>query len=141
MTLQTLIPRCYNTRCFLEPSGGVVDDLMVYYIKANEYLLVVNASNTDKDFKWLSNNLGSFDVKIENVSGFYGQIALQGPLAKDILEAIIKTSSKLPFMHFDYFEYEGNELLISRSGYTGEDGFEIYASKAQPLLNCSMNCS
>lgn len=123
-----LNPKMLQYTLFLEPSGGVVDDLMVYYIKANEYLLVVNASNTDKDFKWLSNNLGSFDVKIENVSGFYGQIALQGPLAKDILEAIIKTSSKLPFMHFDYFEYEGNELLISRSGYTGEDGFEIYAS-------------
>lgn len=112
----------------LEPSGGVVDDLMVYMIHSDEFLLVVNASNTDKDYEWLKKHLNGYDLVLENVSGFYGQLAIQGPQAKDFLETIIPGVSQLPFMQFDYFMFNNERIMISRSGYTGEDGFELYAS-------------
>lgn len=113
---------------FLEPTGGVVDDLMVYKINDEQFLLVVNASNTDKDYQWLKKHLDGFNCLLENVSGFYGQLALQGPKSKDIMDQIISGVTKLEFMKFGYFLYNEEEVIISRSGYTGEDGFEIYAS-------------
>jgi aminomethyltransferase len=112
----------------LEKSGGVVDDLMVYKISDTEWLLVVNASNTEKDYKWLVGLKDAFHITLENVSGFYGQLALQGPKAVDVLNQIIPGVDQLKFMMFNYFTFSGEQIIISRSGYTGEDGFEIYAS-------------
>jgi aminomethyltransferase len=117
----------------LEQSGGVIDDLMVYVYDENDYLLVVNASNTDKDYKWLKSKISEFDCTIENVSAFYGQLALQGREAVHILSEMIPGVETLPFMKFDTFLVENESVMVSRSGYTGEDGFEIYASNPMTL--------
>lgn len=116
----------YTLLC--EPTGGVIDDLMVYRFHAEHYLLVVNASNTLKDFKWLQSQLSGYDITLDNVSEFYGQLAVQGPQAVTILKSWIPSIETLSFMQFSVFEWAGHELIISRSGYTGEDGFEIYGS-------------
>ena len=116
----------YTLLC--EESGGVVDDLMVYQYNKEHYLLVVNASNTTKDFKWLTSHQSGYEVELSNDSEFFGQLALQGPKAVDVLKGLIPGVESLTFMHFDTFVWHQNELIISRSGYTGEDGFEIYGS-------------
>lgn len=110
----------------LDSSGFILDDLMVYRQDLDSYLLVVNASNIDKDFNQLDKLKERFEVRLENVSEAYGLIALQGPKAKDVLEKMIAGVCKIPFMSFDEFKHQGERCLISRSGYTGEDGFEIY---------------
>lgn len=115
----------YSLMCY--PDGGVVDDLLIYKYNKEKYFLVVNASNTDKDYEWmLKNKIG--DVEIENVSQNYAEIALQGPLAQDILQKL--TSKNLNEIKFFYFEdgvnIGGLNAIVSRNGYTGEDGFEIY---------------
>lgn len=116
----------------LYPDGGTVDDLLVYKeYAAGHYLLVVNASNIEKDFRWLKDHSDGFDVKITNDSENWGQIALQGPAAEDTLLKVIGYASdaaKLPFYTFKDFEDAGMRVIISRTGYTGEDGFEIYAA-------------
>ena len=115
----------YSPMCY--PDGGVVDDLLIYQINPEHYLLVVNASNTDKDFEWIVQNLNG-DVKAENVSDRYAQLALQGPNAQAILQKL----TDFPLDDIRFFRFAQNvktgtcEALISRSGYTGEDGFEIY---------------
>ncbi|HAQ41696.1 MAG TPA: glycine cleavage system aminomethyltransferase GcvT [Clostridiales bacterium] len=120
----------YTTMCY--PDGGVVDDLLVYKYNREDYLLVVNASNTDKDFDWLKNNVsGSTEVK--NVSSDYAQLALQGPEAQTILQRIVKDDlNEIEFYHFkDNVEVGGIKALVSRTGYTGEDGFELYFASAE----------
>lgn len=116
----------YTLLC--EESGGVVDDLMVYQFNKEHYLLVVNASNTIKDFKWLTSHQSPYDIELSNDSEFFGQLALQGPKAVEILKVLIPEVASLTFMHFDTFVWNHHEFIISRSGYTGEDGFEIYGS-------------
>lgn len=116
----------YTLLC--EESGGVVDDLMVYQYNQEHYLLVVNASNTIKDFKWLTSHQSGYDIELSNDSEFFGQLALQGPKAVLVLKDLIPSVESLVFMHFDTFVWNHHEFIISRSGYTGEDGFEIYGS-------------
>ena len=116
----------YTLLC--EESGGVIDDLMVYRYHKDHYLLVVNASNTLKDYKWLTSHQSGYDIELSNVSDFFGQLAVQGPKAVEVLKPLIPQIDTLTFMQFNTFKWENQELLISRSGYTGEDGFEIYAS-------------
>ena len=116
----------YTLLC--EPSGGVVDDLMVYQYNPEHYLLVVNASNTVKDFKWLTSHQSGYQIELSNDSEFFGQLAFQGPKAVEVLKGLIPDVDALAFMRFDTFIWNKNELIISRSGYTGEDGFEIYGS-------------
>ena len=116
----------YGMMCY--PSGGVVDDLLVYKVNDESYILVVNASNIEKDFAWVVKN-NSFDCVVSNESDKVSEIALQGPLA----EAILRTHTsykleELTFFTFDYMKIDGKEVLVSRTGYTGEDGFEIYGS-------------
>lgn len=124
----------YTTMCY--PHGGVVDDLLVYKYSNENYLLVVNASNTEKDFEWLNKNLFG-NTEVLNVSESYAQIALQGPLAQTILQKI--TENNLDEIEFYYFRDNVNigniKTLVSRTGYTGEDGFELYFDydKAQDL--------
>jgi aminomethyltransferase len=115
----------YTAMCY--PHGGVVDDLLVYKYSNTDYLLVVNASNTEKDYQWMKENIFG-NTEILNVSENYAQLALQGPLAETILQKL--TSKNLNEIEFYYFNDNvkvGNiEALVSRTGYTGEDGFELY---------------
>jgi aminomethyltransferase len=113
-------PMCYS-------NGGVVDDLLVYKYSNQFYLLVVNAANIDKDFEWMKENLID-QVEIENVSEIYAEIAIQGPKSDEILQELTMTSlEEIKFFHFKpHVMIDGREAIVSRTGYTGEDGFEIY---------------
>jgi aminomethyltransferase len=107
--------------------GCFVDDLLVYMISETEYFLVVNAANTDKDFKYMLEKAGRFDVKIDNESDEYTQIAIQGPNAEKLLSQYTDTDlAAIKYYHFTYGKVKGIDCIISRTGYTGEDGFEIY---------------
>lgn len=112
----------------LYENGTIVDDLLVYKVHEEEYFLVVNASNIAKDYEWVVLQTEEFDVTVKNVSEEYSEIAVQGPLAEaKILELMGIDLSGLEFFHFGNYFYGTHPLLISRTGYTGEDGFEIYA--------------
>jgi aminomethyltransferase len=113
-------PMCYE-------SGGTVDDLLVYKLP-DRFLLVVNAANTEKDFAWVQQNAQKFKVTVKDVSAEYGQIAVQGPHAESLLQPF--TASSLRDVRYYWATQTrvlGHEVLLSRTGYTGEDGFEIYA--------------
>ena len=115
----------------LYPTGGVVDDLLVYKeFTADGFLLVVNASNIDKDYFWMLDNAAGFDVRIENRSEEWGQIAVQGPESEKTVVGVlgIEGAASLGFYEFFDGEWEGGRMIVSRTGYTGEDGFEIYAA-------------
>lgn len=114
----------------LYPTGGVVDDLLVYKMQASDtFLLVVNASNIEKDAEWIRGKSGGFHVEIADESGKWGEIALQGPKAESVMTGLLNLPVKdLAFYNFVELTYEGEPLLVSRTGYTGEDGFELYAS-------------
>jgi len=116
----------YGMMCY--PSGGVVDDLLVYKVNDESYILVVNASNIEKDFAWVVKN-NQFDCVVSNESEMVSEIALQGPLAESILRTHTDYPlEKLEFFTFDFMRIDGKEVLVSRTGYTGEDGFEIYGA-------------
>ncbi|HLR35681.1 MAG TPA: glycine cleavage system aminomethyltransferase GcvT [Tissierellales bacterium] len=119
----------YTFMCY--PDGGVVDDFLVYKYSDEEYLLVVNAANTDKDFKWMIDNKKDFNIIIENISDSIGEVAIQGPNSEKILQKLTDTDlSKLkPFRIVRNVKIAGVEAMVSRNGYTGEDGFEIYTDK------------
>lgn len=118
----------YTLMCY--PHGGVVDDLLVYKFTDNHFFLVINASNIEKDFKWMRENLGSYKAELTNISDSISQIAIQGPNAQKILQNL--TDINLVEIGFFYCKRDvkiaGASCLISRTGYTGEDGFEIYLS-------------
>ena len=114
----------------LHENGGTIDDLLFYKLSVNDYFLVINAANIDKDFTWIESQAGKFDVKVENQSGYYGQLAVQGPESEADVEHILGLECKeLAFYTFKTIEHEGETLIVSRTGYTGEDGFEIYGSQ------------
>lgn len=113
----------YN--CMCKPDGGIVDDLLVYKF-ADHMMVVVNAANLDKDWKWL-NSVVRGDVKLENKSDDFSLLALQGRHAADILKTMTKTDlTKIKYYHFEEGDVLGHKAIISRTGYTGEDGFELY---------------
>ncbi|WP_088809933.1 MULTISPECIES: glycine cleavage system aminomethyltransferase GcvT [Listeria] len=114
----------YNIMCYED--GGTVDDLVVYKRNDEDYLLVVNAANTEKDFNWLKEH-ASEDVEVKNVSSEYGQLAVQGPNAEKLVQSLTDADlASIPFFGFVEEKVVGVDAIISRSGYTGEDGFEIY---------------
>ncbi|NLJ97884.1 MAG: glycine cleavage system aminomethyltransferase GcvT [Tissierellia bacterium] len=117
----------YTMMCY--PDGGVVDDFLVYKYDDEEYLLVVNAANTEKDFKWMIDNKKDFNIIIENISDQIGEVAIQGPKSEEILQKLTDTDlSKIKPFHFDRkVVVSGIECMVSRTGYTGEDGFEVYS--------------
>lgn len=117
----------YTTMCYED--GGVVDDLLIYRLEDNRYLLVVNAANIEKDFEWMNKQLFG-DVVLTNSSAEFGQLALQGPLAEEVLQQLTETNLQdiKPFRLKQHVVINGYDTLVSRTGYTGEDGFEIYAS-------------
>ncbi|TQR39844.1 glycine cleavage system aminomethyltransferase GcvT [Lysinibacillus sphaericus] len=118
----------YNAMCYED--GGVVDDLLTYKLADNHYLLCVNAANIEKDYDWMMENQHQYDVTIDNQSDAYAQIALQGPLAEEVLQTLTDTDLKtIKYFRFQAdVEVAGHKALVSRSGYTGEDGFELYGS-------------
>ncbi len=113
----------------LYPHGGTVDDLLVYTMGENDYFLVINAANIDKDVAWINEQAANFDVKVDNQSESYGQIAVQGPEAEKTMKAVLNLDcTDLTFYTFKCVDYNGDNIIVSRTGYTGEDGFEVYAS-------------
>ncbi len=117
----------YGMMCY--ENGGTVDDLLVYKVNDEEYFLVINASNIDKDVAWIKSHAEGFDVEIEDQSPYYGEVAVQGPKAEETVENVLGLPVKnLPFYNFKTIQTDGEEIIVSRTGYTGEDGFEIYGS-------------
>lgn len=117
----------YTAMCY--ENGGTIDDLLIYKRGENDYLLVVNASNIDKDLEWM-NQHKTADVNIEDLSSEYALLALQGPASQEILQKLTaEPLAEIKFFRFkENVEVGGHNVLISRTGYTGEDGFEIYGS-------------
>lgn len=113
----------------LYPSGGVVDDLLVYKKGENHFFLVINAANIDKDYAWMEEHVTDFNVKLVNLSDRIGEVAVQGPRSELFIERVLRIPcNELAFYTFMEVEYDGENILISRTGYTGEDGFELYGS-------------
>ncbi len=113
----------YGMMCY--ENGGVVDDLLVYKMADDRFFLVINAANIDKDWAWIQLQAEGFNVTLDNQSDYYGQLAVQGPEAERIMEEILNLPcSELTFSTFKTM----GDVIVSRTGYTGEDGFEIYAT-------------
>ena len=113
---------------FCRPDGGVVDDLFVYHIAAERYLLVVNASNIAKDWDWIQSHMGTFAVTLHNASDATALIALQGPHAEALLASLVgDVAVTLPFHGVAAATLAGQSVTLARTGYTGEDGFEIFS--------------
>jgi aminomethyltransferase len=111
------------------PAGTVIDDLLVYRLSADHLLLVVNASTTDKDWQWIKSHHAGEAVELKNASSDYCQIALQGPDAQAILQKLTDLPlAEIKYYHFTRGAVDGIESIVSRTGYTGEDGFEVYAA-------------
>ena len=108
----------YGMMCY--ENGGTVDDLLVYKVNDEEYFLVINAANIDKDVAWIKQNAEGFDCVVTDESPRYGEVAVQGPKAEECRD--------IPFYNFKTFHIDGEDVIVSRTGYTGEDGFEIYGS-------------
>lgn len=139
------------------PDGGVVDDLLVYRLAHDDFYLVVNASNTAKDYEWILGQKGNFDVEITNISDTVGEVAIQGPLAQKVLQKLTETDlNTITFFTLNRkVNINGVECMISRTGYTGEDGFEVYttnegivkvwrdileAGKEEGIKPCGLGC-
>ena len=113
---------------FCNENGGIVEDLLTYKFNSERYLLVVNAANIDKDLEWINKHAKDFDVTVTDLSPQTSEVAIQGPLAQKVLQKV--TDINLDDVKFFYLEENvdvaGAKCLISRTGYTGEDGFEVY---------------
>ena len=132
----------------LYPNGGTVDDLLVYKMGDNDFFLVINAANIDKDVEWMQQQMEGFDIRFDHQSDFYGQLAVQGPEAEAVVEEVLGLQcAELKFYTCKELNNEkikelmaaasfnssnpsffNSPIIISRTGYTGEDGFEIYGS-------------
>lgn len=115
----------------LNEKGGTVDDLLIYKRSDSEFFIVYNAANIDKDVAWMEANTAGFDIELTHLSDHCGELAVQGPKAEAILADVLGIdASDLEFYTFKDMNYDGEDIVVSRTGYTGEDGFEIYASHA-----------
>ena len=113
----------YSAMCY--PDGGIIDDLLIYKLPDGRFMLVINASNIEKDFNWMLKN-NKFNVTIENKSDEYSLLAVQGPKSKAILQSVCDKELDLQYYHFFETKISGIDILISRTGYTGELGYELY---------------
>lgn len=117
----------------MTPESTFVDDMLVYCMGPEEYFLVVNAANDDKDFAWIAGHTQGFEVKVEHQSDATSQLALQGPLAEKILQPLTDIDlAGMKSFHWTRGKVAGKACLVSRTGYTGEDGFEIYTTDPDP---------
>jgi len=124
----------YNA--LLYPTAGFVDDIVIYRMAGDDYFVVVNASNTDKDYEWFAESAKGMEVSVKNASADYAQLALQGPNAQKMLQPMTDVDlNSVKYYRFARGKVDGVPAIISRTGYTGEDGFEIYvAPDAGPKL-------
>lgn len=113
----------------LYPDGGTVDDLLVYKMGEQDFFIVINAANIDKDVAWMNEKAEGFDVVVDHQSSYYGQLAVQGPEAEQVCEEVLGIECKeLVFYTAKTIDTGSETIIVSRTGYTGEDGFEIYGS-------------
>ena len=113
----------YGMMCYED--GGVVDDLLVYKKGENDFFLVINAANIDKDWAWIQEQAKDYDVQLEHQSDMYGELAIQGPDSELVMKEVLGIDgSDLTFYTFKQI----GDIIVSRTGYTGEDGFEVYAT-------------
>lgn len=132
--LQKIVPqdvsKLYDSKavyCQLpDITGGLIDDLIIYKLKDNYYLIIVNAANIEKDYNWFVKNAQNFDVTVDNKSGEYAMLALQGSDASKIITALgIEENEQPEFFTIKNAKIGGTEIFLARTGYTGEDGFEL----------------
>jgi len=117
----------YSPMCY--PTGGVVDDLLVYMRGPDDYFLCINAGNIAKDVAWMQKQAKGFNCTVVDRSPDYGQLAIQGPKAIEIVQALTKSAlASIKYYHFADGEVAGVKCIISRTGYTGEDGVELYCA-------------
>lgn len=127
-----LVPGRAQYSCLPNNEGGIVDDLIVYKSGEEDYLLVVNASNIDKDWDWISSH-NTFGAKMENLSDAYSLLAIQGPKAVEAMQSLSSLDlAAIPYYHFAVGDFAGcDDIIISATGYTGSGGFEIYCKNEQ----------
>ncbi len=113
----------YSAMCY--PDGGIIDDLLVYKISETRFMLVVNASNIEKDFNWMAEN-NKFGVNLKNLSDEYSLLAVQGPYSKDVIQKLCTSELQLEYYTFKEENISGIDMIVSRTGYTGELGYELY---------------
>ena len=113
----------YGMMCYED--GGVVDDLLVYKMADDKFFLVINAANIDKDWAWIQQQSKGFDITLDHQSDQYGELAIQGPEAEQVMEQVLRVPCK-ELVFYTFKTIDG--IMVSRTGYTGEDGFEIYAA-------------
>ena len=113
----------YSTMCY--PDGGIVDDLLVYNLAENKYMLVINAANIEKDYKWMVEN-NEFGAEIEDLSDDYSLLAVQGPSSEKVIQKLFDNEPDLEYYHFKEDKIAGVDIILSRTGYTGETGYELY---------------
>jgi len=129
----------YSAMCYED--GGIVDDLLVYRLAENEFMLVINASNIEKDFEWMKkNNPGA---ELQNKSDEYSLLAIQGPNSKKIVQKLTAEPVDMEYYHFIKTKVNGIDMILSRTGYTGELGYELYfkgdEKTAEDLWNAVMD--
>ena len=133
--INKLYPGKVQYSCLPNKKGGIVDDILVYMFEENSFMLVVNASNIKKNVDWLNSNNSSYECKIENKSNDFSLLALQGPESLNLLQKLTKVNlSDLEYYTFTHGEVsEINDVIISRTGYTGELGYELYVKNKYVL--------
>ncbi len=113
----------------LYPNGGFVDDILIYQNSGDDFFVVVNASNTEKDYEWLRQQAGQLDAEVRNVSAEYAQLAIQGPDSERVLQPMTDVAlADMKYYRFGHGSVDGAPAIVSRTGYTGEDGFEVYVA-------------
>jgi len=120
----------YSAMCY--PDGGIVDDLLVYHM-GDHYMMVVNASNIKKDFDWINSNKGKFSAEVVDRSDSYSMLAVQGPRSQTVLQTLTAVKlGDMPYYSLVRGNLAGVDMIISRTGYTGELGFELYFDSSVP---------
>ncbi|WP_027183425.1 glycine cleavage system aminomethyltransferase GcvT [Desulfovibrio inopinatus] len=130
--LTTLMPGRCRYGFLLNPEGGILDDLIIYCLEQDRYMLVVNAARTALDYDWLKKHLPEH-ITLEDISDQTAKIDLQGPRSYAVLTSVLGQNIELKYFNFTTLSYEGENLLVSRTGYTGELGFEFYLPVSKAL--------
>ena len=127
--------------CLCDESGGTIDDLIIYQLGDNHFLCCVNAGNIEKDFQWMTQVAKEFQCTVRNISDQYAQLAVQGKKAAELMHCIFPDATHLKRFEAKYDNFMDNDVLVSRTGYTGEDGFELYFPPviSSPLLDAFLN--